>query len=54
ARPEPQTPPCKLPYTENRPLGLGEEPGEEFRHQLAEQTKRGYYNNTQKYQDTEL
>ncbi|RXN12398.1 tight junction ZO-2-like protein [Labeo rohita] len=54
ARPEPQTPPCKLPYTESRPLGLGEEPGEEFRHQLAEQTKRGYYNTTQKYQDTEL
>ncbi|XP_016430216.1 tight junction protein ZO-2-like [Sinocyclocheilus rhinocerous] len=23
ARPEPQTPPCKLPYTESRPLGLG-------------------------------
>ncbi|XP_059360085.1 tight junction protein ZO-2-like isoform X3 [Carassius carassius] len=54
ARPEPQTPPCKLPYSESRPLGLGEEHGEEFRHQLAEQTKRGYYNTTQKYQDTEL
>ncbi|XP_067270384.1 tight junction protein ZO-2-like isoform X4 [Pseudorasbora parva] len=54
ARPEPQTPPCKLPYTESRPLGLGEEPGEEIRKQLAEQTKRGYYNTTQKYQDTEL
>uniref|UniRef100_A0A8C1YCN1 Tight junction protein 2b (zona occludens 2) n=1 Tax=Cyprinus carpio TaxID=7962 RepID=A0A8C1YCN1_CYPCA len=54
ARPEPQTPPCKLPYTESRPLGLGEEPGEGFQHQLAEQTKRGYYTTTQKYQDTEL
>ncbi|XP_026125246.1 tight junction protein ZO-2-like isoform X3 [Carassius auratus] len=54
ARPEPQTPPCKLPYSESRPVGLGEEHGEEFRHQLAEQTKRGYYNTTQKYQDTEL
>uniref|UniRef100_A0A8C2IAN7 Tight junction protein 2b (zona occludens 2) n=1 Tax=Cyprinus carpio TaxID=7962 RepID=A0A8C2IAN7_CYPCA len=54
ARPEPQTPPCKLPYSESRPLGLSEEPGEEFRHQLAEQTKRGYYTTTQKYQDTEL
>ncbi|XP_073675968.1 tight junction protein ZO-2b [Garra rufa] len=54
ARPEPQTPPSKLPYKESRPLGLGEEPGDEFRHQLAEQTKRGYYNTTQKYQDTEL
>ncbi len=47
ARPEPQTPPCKLPYSESRPLGLGEEHGEEFRHQLAEQTKRGYYTTTQ-------
>uniref|UniRef100_A0A672NBN8 Tight junction protein ZO-2-like n=1 Tax=Sinocyclocheilus grahami TaxID=75366 RepID=A0A672NBN8_SINGR len=54
ARPEPQTPPCKLPYSESRPLGLGEEPREEFRHQLAEQTKRGYYTTTQNYQDTEL
>uniref|UniRef100_A0A671MZL6 Tight junction protein 2b (zona occludens 2) n=1 Tax=Sinocyclocheilus anshuiensis TaxID=1608454 RepID=A0A671MZL6_9TELE len=54
ARPEPQTPPCKLPYTESRPLALGKEPGEEFRHQLAEQTQRGYYTTSQKYQDTEL
>uniref|UniRef100_A0A671PL42 Tight junction protein ZO-2-like n=1 Tax=Sinocyclocheilus anshuiensis TaxID=1608454 RepID=A0A671PL42_9TELE len=54
ARPEPQTPPCKLPYSESRPLGLSEEPGEEFRHKLAEQTKRGYYTTTQNYQDTEL
>ncbi|KAG1972078.1 tight junction protein ZO-2-like isoform X4 [Pimephales promelas] len=54
ARPEPQTPPSKLPYMESRPPGLGEEPGEENRQQLAEQTKRGYYNTAQKYQDTEL
>ncbi|XP_077079339.1 tight junction protein ZO-2b isoform X4 [Siphateles boraxobius] len=54
SRPEPQTPPSKLPYMESRPLGLGEEPGEEIRQQLAEQTKRGYYTTAQKYQDTEL
>uniref|UniRef100_A0A671N408 Tight junction protein 2b (zona occludens 2) n=1 Tax=Sinocyclocheilus anshuiensis TaxID=1608454 RepID=A0A671N408_9TELE len=54
ARVKPQTPPCKLPYTESRPLALGKEPGEEFRHQLAEQTQRGYYTTSQKYQDTEL
>uniref|UniRef100_A0A671PQC0 Tight junction protein ZO-2-like n=1 Tax=Sinocyclocheilus anshuiensis TaxID=1608454 RepID=A0A671PQC0_9TELE len=45
---------CFGPYSESRPLGLGEEPGEEFRNQLAEQTKRGYYTTTQNYQDTEL
>ncbi|XP_051508860.1 tight junction protein ZO-2-like isoform X2 [Myxocyprinus asiaticus] len=54
ARPEPQTPPCKLPYTESHLLGPSEEPGEEFRRQLGEQTKRGYYTNTKQYQDTEL
>ncbi|XP_051964057.1 tight junction protein ZO-2-like [Xyrauchen texanus] len=54
AQPEPKTPPCKLPYTESQMLGPSEEPGEEFRQQLAEQTKRSYYTNTQQYQDTEL
>ncbi|XP_073765418.1 tight junction protein ZO-2b isoform X5 [Danio rerio] len=56
ARPEPQTPPSKLPYTESRALGLSEEPVEEFRQQLTEQSKRGYYtsSSSQKYQDTEL
>ncbi|KAI7797996.1 putative tight junction protein ZO-2-like, partial [Triplophysa rosa] len=53
ARPEPQTP-CKLPYTESRPLGPGEEPANDLRRQTSEKTKRGYYANTQQYQDTEL
>lgn len=48
ARPEPQTP-SKLPYTESRP---GEE--DKLRRHMSEKTKRGYYTNTQQYQDTEL
>ncbi|KAM7393254.1 hypothetical protein PAMA_008076 [Pampus argenteus] len=47
--PEPQTP-SRPPYSETR----GHEDDEaEYRRQLADQTKRGYYN-PQKYKDTEL
>lgn len=47
--PEPQTP-SRPPYSESR----GHEDDEEdYRRQLADQTKRGYYN-PQKYKDTEL
>lgn len=53
ARPEPQTP-SKLPYTESRPFGPGEESVDKLRRQTSEKTKRGYYTNTQQYQDTEL
>ncbi|XP_056585623.1 tight junction protein ZO-2 isoform X2 [Triplophysa dalaica] len=53
ARPEPQTP-SKLQYTERGPLGPGEEPTNDLRRQMSEKTKRGYYANTQQYQDTEL
>ncbi|XP_073724179.1 tight junction protein ZO-2b isoform X2 [Misgurnus anguillicaudatus] len=54
ARPEPQTPPSKLPYIESRPFGPSEEPAEDIRRQMTEKTKRGFYTNTQQYQDTEL
>lgn len=54
SRPEPQTPPSKLSYSESRSFYPSEEE-EEYRRQLAEHTKRGYYTtNSQKYQDTEL
>uniref|UniRef100_A0A6Q2X9C0 Tight junction protein 2b (zona occludens 2) n=1 Tax=Esox lucius TaxID=8010 RepID=A0A6Q2X9C0_ESOLU len=54
SRPEPQTPSSKFPYPESRGFYPGEEE-EEYRHQLADHTKRGYYQtNNQKYQDTEL
>uniref|UniRef100_A0A4W5JUH8 Uncharacterized protein n=1 Tax=Hucho hucho TaxID=62062 RepID=A0A4W5JUH8_9TELE len=54
SHPEPQTPPSKLPYSESRGFYLSDEE-EEYRRQLAEHTKRGYYQvNNQKYQDTEL
>lgn len=47
--PEPQTPSRPL-YSESR----GHEDEEaDYRRQLADQTKRGYYN-PQKYKDTEL
>ncbi|XP_070296206.1 tight junction protein ZO-2-like [Salvelinus sp. IW2-2015] len=53
SHPEPQTPPSKLPYSESRGFYLSDEE-EEYRRQLAEHTKRGYYQvNNQKYQDTE-
>ncbi|XP_067429652.1 tight junction protein ZO-2a isoform X2 [Thunnus thynnus] len=49
SNPEPQTP-SRPPYSETR----GHEDDEaEYRRQLADQTKRGYYN-PQKYKDTEL
>ncbi|TRY65008.1 hypothetical protein DNTS_024663 [Danionella cerebrum] len=54
ARPEPQTPPSKLPYTEGRPYCQDDEPGGGCRQQLAEQSQHGYYSGSQKYQDTEL
>uniref|UniRef100_A0A673W3A7 Tight junction protein 2 n=1 Tax=Salmo trutta TaxID=8032 RepID=A0A673W3A7_SALTR len=50
SHPEPQTHPSKLPYSESRGFYLSDEE-EEYRRQLADHTKRGYY---QKYQDTEL
>uniref|UniRef100_A0A8C8JSG8 Tight junction protein ZO-2 n=1 Tax=Oncorhynchus tshawytscha TaxID=74940 RepID=A0A8C8JSG8_ONCTS len=54
SHPEPQTPPSKLPYSESRGFYLSDEE-EGYRRQLAEHTKRGYYQvNNQKYQDTEL
>ncbi|XP_031426434.1 tight junction protein ZO-2 isoform X3 [Clupea harengus] len=54
SRPEPQTPPSKLPYSDGRPYQPNEEE-DEYRRHLAEQTRRGYYaQNAQKYQDTEL
>uniref|UniRef100_A0A8C8JID4 Tight junction protein 2b (zona occludens 2) n=1 Tax=Oncorhynchus tshawytscha TaxID=74940 RepID=A0A8C8JID4_ONCTS len=53
SRPDPQTPPSKLPYSESCGFYPSEE--EEYRRQLADHTKRGYYQtNNQKYQDTEL
>ncbi|XP_030622712.1 tight junction protein ZO-2b [Chanos chanos] len=54
SRPEPQTVTSKLPYSEIRQPCLSEEEEEAYRRQLSEQTKRGYYANTQNYQDTEL
>uniref|UniRef100_A0A4W5KUL9 Tight junction protein 2b (zona occludens 2) n=1 Tax=Hucho hucho TaxID=62062 RepID=A0A4W5KUL9_9TELE len=55
SRPEPQTPPSKLPYSESCGFYPSEEEEEEYRRQLADHTKRGYYQtNNQKYQDTEL
>ncbi|XP_045562560.1 tight junction protein ZO-2, partial [Salmo salar] len=54
SRPEPQTPLSKLPYSESCGFYPSEEE-EEYRRQLADHTKRGYYQtNNQKYQDTEL
>lgn len=49
--PEPQTPPSRPPYSESRGHYDDEE---EYRRQLADQTRRGYYSNPQKYKDTEL
>lgn len=54
SRPEPQTPPSKLPYSDGRSYQPGKEE-DEYRRQLVEQTRQGYYvQNAQKYQDTEL
>ncbi|XP_056146349.1 tight junction protein ZO-2a isoform X2 [Lampris incognitus] len=52
SNPEPQTP-SRPPYAETRAHCHGEDNEEEYRRQLADQTKRGYYN-PQKYKDTEL
>ncbi len=49
SNPEQQTP-FRPPYSESRGH---EDDEEEYRRQLADQTKRGYYN-PQKYKDTEL
>uniref|UniRef100_A0A4W6FK85 Tight junction protein 2a (zona occludens 2) n=1 Tax=Lates calcarifer TaxID=8187 RepID=A0A4W6FK85_LATCA len=50
SNPEPQTP-SRTPYAETR--GYDDDDEAEYRRQLADQTKRGYYN-PQKYKDTEL
>ncbi|XP_071752192.2 tight junction protein ZO-2a [Centroberyx gerrardi] len=52
SNPEPQTP-SRPPYTETKAHFGGEDDEEEYRRQLADQNKRGYYN-PQKYKDTEL
>uniref|UniRef100_A0A667X5A8 Tight junction protein 2a (zona occludens 2) n=1 Tax=Myripristis murdjan TaxID=586833 RepID=A0A667X5A8_9TELE len=52
SNPEPQTP-SRPPYAETRGHCRDEDDEEEYRRQLADQTKRGYYN-PQKYNDTEL
>uniref|UniRef100_A0AAR2KLB6 Tight junction protein 2b (zona occludens 2) n=2 Tax=Pygocentrus nattereri TaxID=42514 RepID=A0AAR2KLB6_PYGNA len=56
SRPEPQTPPPKPPYLESYSPCPDKEEGaeEEYRQRLADQTKRGYYPDAHKYQDTEL
>ncbi|TSO77748.1 Tight junction protein ZO-2 [Bagarius yarrelli] len=56
ARPEPQTPPSKVPYSDSISACLSREDTgeEEYRRRLADCTKHGYYHNTQEYQDTEL
>uniref|UniRef100_A0A673YV16 Tight junction protein 2a (zona occludens 2) n=1 Tax=Salmo trutta TaxID=8032 RepID=A0A673YV16_SALTR len=51
SNPEPQTPSSRPPYSESRGHYDDEE---EYRRQLADQTRRGYYSNPQKYKDTEL
>uniref|UniRef100_A0A8C8LM45 Tight junction protein 2a (zona occludens 2) n=1 Tax=Oncorhynchus tshawytscha TaxID=74940 RepID=A0A8C8LM45_ONCTS len=50
--PEPQTPSSRPPYSESR--GHYDDDEEEYRRQLANQTRRGYYSNPQKYKDTEM
>ncbi|XP_064798896.1 tight junction protein ZO-2-like isoform X3 [Oncorhynchus masou masou] len=52
SNPEPQTPSFRPPYSESR--GHFDNDEEEYRRQLADQTRRGYYSNPQKYKDTEL
>uniref|UniRef100_A0A8C7UWU1 Tight junction protein 2a (zona occludens 2) n=1 Tax=Oncorhynchus mykiss TaxID=8022 RepID=A0A8C7UWU1_ONCMY len=49
---EPQTPSSRPPYSESR--GHYDDDEEEYRRQLANQTRRGYYSNPQKYKDTEM
>uniref|UniRef100_A0A8C7LHK0 Tight junction protein 2a (zona occludens 2) n=1 Tax=Oncorhynchus kisutch TaxID=8019 RepID=A0A8C7LHK0_ONCKI len=48
---QPQTPSSRPPYSESRGHDDDEE---EYRRQLANQTRRGYYSNPQKYKDTEM
>uniref|UniRef100_A0A674CD90 Tight junction protein 2a (zona occludens 2) n=1 Tax=Salmo trutta TaxID=8032 RepID=A0A674CD90_SALTR len=52
SNPEPQTPSSRPPYSESR--GHYDDDEEEYRRQLANQTRRGYYSNPQKYKDTEM
>ncbi|XP_046900508.1 tight junction protein ZO-2a isoform X1 [Hypomesus transpacificus] len=52
SNPEPQNPPSRPPYSEAR--GQYHDDEEAYRRQLADQTRRGYYGNPQKYKDTEL
>ncbi|KAL0965437.1 hypothetical protein UPYG_G00281270 [Umbra pygmaea] len=52
AKPEPQTPSSRPPYSDNR--GHYDDDEEDYRRPLADHTKRGYYSNPQKYKDTEL
>ncbi|XP_012873920.1 PREDICTED: tight junction protein ZO-2 isoform X4 [Dipodomys ordii] len=50
--PEPQKGPSRL-YQDTRG-SFGSDPEEQYRQQLADQTKRGYYNSPSRYRDTEL
>ncbi|XP_030624447.1 tight junction protein ZO-2a isoform X2 [Chanos chanos] len=50
---ESQSASSRPPYSESRPHYHGDDDEEEYRRQLTEQTRRGYYN-PQKYNDTEL
>ncbi|KAF4072502.1 hypothetical protein AMELA_G00263760 [Ameiurus melas] len=56
ARPEPQTPPSKVPYSDSISACPSKDDTveEEYRQQSADPTKHGYYQNKQEYQDTEL
>ncbi|KAM9475050.1 tight junction protein ZO-2b isoform 2-T2 [Clarias gariepinus] len=56
AKPEPQTPPSKVPYLDSISACPYKEDmcEEEYRQRLGDPTKHGYYHNTQEYQDTEL
>ncbi|XP_041706748.2 tight junction protein ZO-2-like isoform X2 [Coregonus clupeaformis] len=50
SNPVPQS--SRPPYSESR--GHYDDDKEEYRRQLADQTRRGYYSNPQKYKDTEM
>ncbi|XP_053481525.1 tight junction protein ZO-2 isoform X2 [Ictalurus furcatus] len=56
ARPEPQTPPSKVPYSDSISACPSKDDTveEEYRQRSADPTKHGYYQNKQEYQDTEL
>lgn len=52
--PEPQKPPIR-PYLENRgSYGSDAEEEEEYRRQLSDHSKKGYYGQPSRYRDTEL